>query len=389
MAHEDFTAGSPGQHKLAPIDMRAGYPHPKQAKRIQKNAPKVWTLFFSKKYHLPNYRAMSYAPQDFINNLEFNTLTDLPFVQRDDIMNACFCNIAGSLYHGRPTLFLERELGIPLLNGPLPEDMMAEDFKWKWPVFRVYLPDRLVSLDNDHWLMFMDIGLLEEGEGRHVPEDIGRELDEYVRKKDPDKSTLISFRNFSFYYPDRAVVVSGILNCIDGLHKSDLTTYAIVKPFKKYTIREIKAMTEHLKSAWKCDRADDSVTYQMEHLALQILLFLSAYPIEYETQAVLRAPRRKGDRQISGIYEAKFVGPSQIRPKPGELHHIASAAQIIGAGAPGGTLSYERGSSGWHVEPHYRSGHWVRQPYGPGSRQRKLIWVNTMPVGFPKEEKEL
>jgi hypothetical protein len=376
----EFVAHPPGTSKKLSIDMRAGFPPVKMAKQMQKLAPKCWNLFFGKKYILPNYRAPYYSPQDFINYLEFNTLVGLPYSNyRDDIMTAAFCNTAGSLYLNRPTLFLEHELGARLLNAPLPEDMSADDFKWKWPAFRIYLPDRLVNLDEHHWLMFMDLSLLEEEEGRCVPPDVAAELDNYTATVHPSIQSNLSFQNFTFHYPDRAIVVSGILNCVDGTTESDLTAYAIVKPFKAYSVREIKAMTEHLKSAWACDLADDAVSRQMEHLALQCLLFLGAFPLEYE-QRVARKPGMAGSRQITGLYYAKFVGSSQIRPKPGEPHHIASAAQVIAASGPGNILSYERG--GWHLSPHWRSGHWVRQPYGPGSRLRKLIWVNTMPVGF-------
>jgi len=382
----EFVAHPPGIAKQHKIDMRAGFPPMKTAKQMQKLAPKCWALFFSRKYILPNYRAPYYSPQDFINFMEFSTLVGLPYSSyRDDIMCAAFCNTAGSLYLNRPTLFYEHELAARLINAPLPEDMSADDFKWKWPTFRVYLPDRLINLDEHHWLMFMDISLLEEDEGRCVPPDIATELDHYVIHMHPNQTPNLSFNNFTFHYPDRAIVISGIVNCVDGTQKADLTTYAMVKPFKAYTVKEIKGMTEHLKSAWDCDQADDAVTRQMEHLALQTLLFLGAYPLEYEPR-VARKPGVAGKRQITGLYYAKFVGESQIRPKPGEPHHIASAAQVVGATAPGNILSYERG--GWHLAPHWRSGHWVRQPYGPGSRLRKLIWVNTFGVGFgePKEE---
>lgn len=384
--HSEFVAHPPGQAKQIPIDMRAGFPPVKQAKIIQKYAPKCWQLFFGKKYILPNYRAPYYSPQDFINYLEFNSTAAIPYSSyRDDIMAAAFSNTAASLHLNRPTLFLEHELGARLLNAPLPEDMVADDFKWKWPAFRVYLPNKLINLDEHHWLMFIDISLLEEEEGRYVPPEVATELDIYSAKEHPNQTPNVSFNNFTFHYPDRAIILSGIINCVDGTQKNDLTAYAMVKPFKAYTIKEIKAMTEHLKSAWSCDKADDAVTRQMEHLSLQCLLFLGAFPLEYESR-VIRKPGMAGSRQITGLYYAKFVGSSQIRPKPGEPHHIASAAGVIGSTGPGNILSYERG--GWHLSPHWRSGHWVRQPYGPGSRLRKLIWVNTIPVGFgePKVE---
>jgi hypothetical protein len=265
---------------------------------------------------------------------------------------------------------MEIELGHPLLRTELPVEMLAEDIKWRWPAFRVYLPKGLIPMtknDREYSMMFMDIGLLEENEGRSIPPALVKELDNASAQWHPEERAHIKFEKFQFFYPDRAIVVSGMLNCIDGLDANDLTTYAMVKPFKNYTVGAIRAMTDKLKSAWDCDAADDQVTLKMEHLAIQILLFLSAYPLEYTPETVLRKPSTKGERQISGLYAARFVGRSQIRPDRSGVHNIARVP-----------LEH---SVGYHLLHHYRCGHWKRQPCGPKWADRKLIWINPYEAG--------
>jgi hypothetical protein len=361
---------------LETIDPNAGYPDKRQAKFIQKWAPKCWELFFGKKYIVPNYRANHYHRQDFINYIEWATLVGLPFSKyRDEIMNACFCNTAGGLYHGRPTLFMETELGYPLLRTELPLDLMADDIKWRWPAMRIYLPKGMIPITKngrEYSMMFMDIGLLIENEGRQIPPALAKELDLVSIKMHPEERAFITFDKFHFYYPDRAIILSGILNCIDGLDHNDLTTYASVKPFKNYTVAQIRAMTDKLKSAWDCDAADDQVTLKMEHLAIQTLLFLSAYPLEYTPETVLRKPGVKGERAISGLYTARFVGRSQLRPDRSGTHHIAK-------------IPLEQGV-GYHLMHHFRCGHWKRQPCGPKWQDRKLIWISPYEAGRLDEE---
>lgn len=361
---------------LETIDPNAGYPSPKNAKWIQKHAPKCWELFFGKKYIVPQYRQDHYFRQDFVNFVEWSTLVALPFSKyRDEIMNAAFCNSAGGLYQGRPTLFMERELGHALLRTELPQDMVASDFKWRWPAFRVYLPKDLIVLDKNerhNSMMYIDIGLLEEGEGREIPHDYAVELDHFAQLVNKGRDlSYMSFQKFSFHYPDRAIVVSGMLNCIDGLDPQDLTTYAMVKPFSHYTVKDLRGMTDKLKSAWDCDLQDDNVNLLMEHIALQTLLFLSAYPIEYAPNKVLRKPSTHGERHISGLYAAKFVGSSQIRPDHAG-HHLAKMIT----------------PSEFHQMEHWRCGHWKRQPFGPKMGQRRLIWVNPYKAGRSEEEEE-
>jgi hypothetical protein len=358
---------------VQPIDPNAGYPSLREAKLIQKYAPKCWELFYGKKYILPNYRTQDYFRQDFINWMDWALLAEFPFAMyRDDIMNATFCNAAGSLYYRRPTLFLETELSA-LLRAALPEDMLAQDIKWRWPTMRIYLPKGLITLtknSQEHHLMFIDIGLLQQDESRQLPPALAKELDTFAHQEHPDQKAWIKFDQYQFHYPDRAIVLSGMLNCIDGLNANDLTTYAMVKPFKDQTIAQVRAMTKHLKSAWDCDEADDVITHKMEHLALQILLFLSMRPEEYKPEMVLRKPSAKGDRQISGLYAARFVGKSQRR---------ADRTDVVTS------VPLER-ATGYHMSYHIRGGHWKRQPCGPRWQDRKWIWIFTYEAGGGKEE---
>lgn len=358
------------------IDPNAGYPSVHEAKLMQKYAPKCWELFFGKKYIVPNYRSPHYFRQDFINWMEWSLTLAYPFSEyQDDIMGACFCNTAGSLQYRRPTLFLEAELGHPILRAALPEDMRAIDIKWRWPTLRIYLPKGLITLNKDgreNHMMYLDIGLLEEKESRQILPVLAKELDVFAAQERAEQKTFIKFEKYTFTYPDRAIIISGMLNCIDGLNMHDLTSYALVKPFKDNTIAEVRAMTGDLKSAWNCDEADDAITFKMEHLAFQILLFLSMQPTEYLPESVLRKPGVKGERAISGLYAARFVGRSQRRP---------DRTNIIPR------VPLER-SSGYHLPYHIRSGHWKRQPCGPKWQDRRWIWIFTYDAGRTEEEEE-
>ena len=108
------------------IDEKADYP--KEPKKIRKWSPSVYTMYFGKKYILPNYRAPHYFRQDFMNYCEWAGVQLFPLAnQNDQIIKAQFgCNVI-ALHHKRPQLFLERELGEAQLRSTLPLDMLAED----------------------------------------------------------------------------------------------------------------------------------------------------------------------------------------------------------------------------------------------------------------------
>jgi hypothetical protein len=145
----------------------------------------------------------------------------------------------------------------------------------------------------------------------------------------------------------------------------------MVKPFAKYTLKYLGEITDELNSEWKRDDVDDVFLKKIELLALNILLFLSAYPLEYEPEEkhVLRKPRMEGKHQIPGLYPARFVGQSQIRPTQ-KAHAVAHM------------ISQEE----YHMKRHWKCGHWKRQAFGPKRADRKLIWINPYQAGIEEQE---
>jgi hypothetical protein len=93
-------------------------------------------------------------------------------------------------------------------------------------------------------------------------------------------------------------------------------------------------------------------------LALNVLLFMSATPLEYDVTPT--GPIRKlqvvNDRVIPGLFPAKFVGSSQYRPSKTTTLHATR-------------------QTGRHLAQHWAAGHWKRQPIGPRWAERKLIWI--------------
>jgi hypothetical protein len=158
-----------------------------------------------------------------------------------------------------------------------------------------------------------------------------------------------------------------------GPDSTGLTTYGLVKPFAHYTLQYLKGITDVLHSEWERDELDSVFLNKMELLGLQTLLFLSAYPLEYDTkEAVIRKPRLEGKHHIPGLYPAKFVGQSQIRPQS-KWHSVASA---------------HGGEPNYRLSAHWRRGHWKRQWFGPKHGQQKLIWIHPYKAGQEPEEHE-
>jgi hypothetical protein len=252
--------------------------------------------------------------------------------------------------------------------------MMAEDIKWKWPGFRVYLPKRLVTIQRDgydHSLMFMDIAFMDSSSAGHsVPSEFRAELDLYLDRELKEQN-FVRFSEFRFFYPEVAMIMAGMIE--NGPDRTGLTTYAQVKPFTKYTLGYLTQIAGDLNSDWKQDDLDKAFMKKMEVLAVNVLLFLSAYPLEYAPiEQAIRKPRLEGKHQIPGLYQAKFVGQSQLRPEHHAAHHIARAVT----------------GEEWHMRRHWKAGHWKRQVFGPKRGDRKLIWINPYEAGLEAEEEE-
>jgi len=354
------------------IDERADYP--KDPKRIMKWSPNVYRAYFGRKYILPNYRAPYYFRQDFMNYCEWCGIQLYPLANnRDDVIKTQFgCN-AIALRHKRPQLFLEMELGAQLIKSAMPLDMMAEDIKWKWPGFRIFLPKGLLTIERDGYdysLMFLDIALVEEGDRNWaISEEFASEFDRFLTNE--YSAPIRPFREIRFMYSEACIIAAGMIE--KGPDSSGLTTYALVKPFAHYTLRYLTEIQDELKTEWPRDNIDQVFLKKMEILVINILLFLSAYPLEYppEEKHVLRKPRMEGKHHIPGLYPAKWVGQSQIRPE----HRPHAVAHMVG-------------KEEYHLRHHWRCGHWKRQAFGPGRADRKLVWISPYQAGMMEEEEE-
>jgi hypothetical protein len=91
--------------------------------------PKTWQRVAEKRYVLPKYRQEDYYNQDLLN---FYLLDHIMAFGRgafeDDAPNtAAYINECLALEYGRPTFYLERELGAAFLRTEVPGDLEADD----------------------------------------------------------------------------------------------------------------------------------------------------------------------------------------------------------------------------------------------------------------------
>jgi hypothetical protein len=357
----------------------------------KKFCPQLDRLIYGKKYVLPNYRQGDYYDQHLNNKLySASLLRPLETQEFDDVTNAAFSNAVQALKCGRPQLWLERELGEAFMRTQLPEDMSSEDVKWRWPGFRVHLPKGILAITGEvsvheagqlspvigrtplkRDLMYLDVCSIPATASLHIPEPYASEI--------VTLTTELGWHNpQSVYscettrYHQRALMIAGNLSGEpDGqmISNLDFMIYAVVKPFdeavKLGQIRRITSEDGDLSSPYEITVVDNEFCERMLHLALNILLYLGSTPLEYQPEEVLRKPRLEGKHSLPGLYRARFVGASQLRP--------SKAAHTAGP------------VTGRHLPQHWRAGTWKRQPFGPKSSLRKLIWVmpyQTTGVGY-------
>jgi hypothetical protein len=199
--------------------------------------------------------------------------------------------------------------------------------------------------------MYLDIVRAEEGLDYVFPMEIQKEANKALN--------AVWFPPFGI--SNTGLIVNGNLH-FDGDGGSIL--YSANSPLDDITIKKLTTIVttgeNELQTPLKNNADDNDLIARMTYLAINILLFLSAYPLEYEVnhREVIRKPKSEGDRFISGLYNARFVGQSQLRPNR-DSHPIH------------GELT------GRHLVQHWRAGHWKRVPCGPKHSERKLAWIGT------------
>jgi hypothetical protein len=334
-----------------------------------RNCPKTWEVISGRRYLLPNYRQPDYANQVHLINEYVQYLADFCSGTHDpkggnsvEARDADLANLALGLEHKRPTYFLERELGEKLMRVFLPDPLGPELIKWRFPQMRIMLPKDLLRVDYENGriqsLMYLDIARFDKDKKVSFPRELVRELELdpriSINRLNANKGPLE--KDGFCYRKDGGIAIASRSTHPD--FSSECRVYSILEAWSLIDIQK-------LNRSICLDEVINSVSWpvmdvRVKHLALNILLFLSSSPENFELLEPIRTPKTKGKRFISGLYPAKFVGDSQrmkIRHEPNVI-----AARPAGPGSPRAA--------------HWVAGHWKHQSIGPrDSPSTKLILI--------------
>ncbi len=329
---------------------------------IAKHCPRLWRAISSKRYLLPKYRQGDYFSQELLDALLgvfLSTYSSNSYGEKPDaIIRSMYSVGTMAIQEGRPTYFLERELGEALLRTQLPGDLDTDDIKWRRRQFRVMLPRELIALKRNGEMrsaMYLDIARAKAAEWIELPREMAAEIRAFGilsgQIRDLNARTPIPIF-------DRSGMTAGTQLSPDS-EGCPGENYCAIRPFEGLKLSEIKTgYDKHFDTGSVMDESDDEFLARIEHLALNILLFMSSVPLEYDSEPT--GPIRKlqvvNDRVIPGLFPAKFVAQSQYRPSKTTTLHATQ-------------------HTGRHLAQHWAAGHWKRQPVGPRWSERKLIWI--------------
>lgn len=327
----------------------------------QKRCPVTWNAFMGKKWILPQYRQEFYYGQELINFLTLEFMIGWCLgrygydLRKDEILNTKYVAACKSLEYQRPTYWLESELGKPLLETTLPDDFMLEDIHWRFPAMRIYLPKGLLTIQRENVecsLMYMDITRAEQDERMTLPGEIAMELKSKL--EDAWVPTLLAKDHVS-------MAVTGVID-LDCPESG--VGYAATTPITATQIKKVydPNVFTPIASETVSDSIDNAFTYRMLRLAINILLLMGSYPLEYDPQEVIRAAKQEGKRTIPALLRAKFVGQSLLRPHKKQVTTTGETREI-------------------EILPHWVKGHWRRVAYGPKQSFRRLQWIGMYSVG--------
>jgi hypothetical protein len=311
---------------------------------LAKRFPVAWGRIAKKRYVLPQYRQADYYDQDFLNlqSIDYFT-TRYKLGDRcnpNDVVNQTgFALMCKALEHDRPTFYLERELGELLARTEIPDDFSADDIHWRWPQMRILLPKGLLSVVREGHprnMMFVDIGYTQGREEIWPPQDCTDEMARIF-----NRTASVQFNDSSFCLMTFASLDGGI-------------TYGGCQPIEKLKLSAIRSLWNTEATPLPIDQEDEVLIARLDQIILNILLYLSHLPVEYQSTEI-RKPKRDGKRMIPGLYAARFIGDLQVRSKP----------------IPRDSTE----PTGRHLPGHWRSGHWRRQAHGVGRSQRRLVWI--------------
>jgi hypothetical protein len=335
-------------------------------KLIAREAPLAYKAFFGRKYIVPQYRQSDYVNQDKQNEIGFDRLCTFAAGAaplKDEPWMICLNATVSAVCYNRPTLFLERELGEALMRTEVIDNLTTGDIRWRWPAFRVYLPARLVKIDrqgeeaNPRWAAYVDVAEVSV-KGSSCPLPIAREIEAFVANNTNLPVRSGTLQQVNFMYKEAGVAIGTGLDRSDqpGLHE---TIYAQLKPWGEISIGDYQRMGGDLKGGYTQDEADKHFLAKVQHLVLNIMLFLSSTD-EYEPIHVLRAASPNPAKPQGELVKARFVGDVRVR-----------AVRVGEMGAKPRPLP----ATGRHHTAHWVSGHWKRVVYGVRGSLRRLQWI--------------
>jgi hypothetical protein len=345
---------------------------PKVLKGIAKHCPLSYRKFFGRKYILPHYREGDYFPLDFQHLVAFDRLLSFALQPEalDDVIRCTIANTLAALEYDRPTLYLERELGEALLRTAILADMSSGDINWRWPAFKIVLPKGLLSVEREDGvrsLTHFDICHIGAGTKISASPELAREIEKFAKTVLPH-ALVYDITRFDFLYKEPGLCVATALDRPEHAAYGQ-TVYSIVKPWGAIRLGDYRAVSGDLFTPFAQDDIDRGLLNRLEHLVLNVLLFLSSTPLEYLPEHVLRKPRVEGKHLIPGLLAARFVGKSQMRPERG----------------PARTISAPTGRT---IAGHWVCGAWRRVAYGPKASLRRLQWIEPYRTHDPEEKDE-
>jgi hypothetical protein len=117
-------------------------------REFARKCPKLNRAISKRRYLLPKVRTDDYVNQEICDNHFKCLMLDWAIKgigKHKSSTGVELLNVISALKYDRPILYLERELGVKLMETDLPEDFTTEEVYWPWPSFRVMLPTNLVG----------------------------------------------------------------------------------------------------------------------------------------------------------------------------------------------------------------------------------------------------
>lgn len=344
----------------------------KLIKLVAKSAPLTYNLLFGRRYIPPANRQNEYCSLEKDDWMSFERLfayADLKWDMTDEVANIALWNLCASLNYSRPTLFLERELGEALLRTEILGDLSCEDIHWRWPAFRVVLPRYLISIERASQtlcLTHFEVCYSPLGKPFECPRNIAREIDQFTADfRERQNYHCLERGRFSYKDREDGVGFSAALDRPDN-DRVHQTIYGLAKPWGPIKLGESRAVTGDLHSPLPQDDADRLLLRRLEHLILNVLLYLSAVPddgVVGSSQFRDKVLRKQNLRELKpALLEARFVGHQQFRPA---ITPIAKTSDPTGR----------------TMAAHWVCGAWRRVPYGPKSSLRRLTWIKPYATG--------